>query len=364
MSAGPRSSGAAVTAARGFASDNYSGAHPEILEAIAAANDGHAPAYGADRWTAAARECFGSHFGADAEAFPVFNGSGANVIAIAAVTKSWQTVICPATAHLHVDECGAPEKIAGVKLLTIDTPDGKLTPELIEAGVPWERVGDDHASQPRMVSIANSTELGTVYAPAEVRAIADFAHERDLLLHVDGARIANAAAAQGVAMRELTTEAGADILSFGGTKNGLLFGEAVVFLRPGLGDGAEFVRKQLMQLASKMRFLSAQLEALLRDDLWLRNASHSNEMAARLGAAIETIDGVGLAQPVQANGVFASIPAAAIERLEVDAEGNRAFYVWDMPSRTVRLMCSWDTSPDDVDGFAALLADAAAGSTR
>jgi threonine aldolase len=353
-----------VSAARGFASDNYSGVHPEILEAIAAANDGHAPAYGADRWTAAARDCFRKHFGSGAEAFPVFNGSGANVIAIAAVTKSWQAVICPATAHLNVDECGAPEKIAGVKLLTIDTSDGKLTPELLEAGVAWERVGDDHASQPRLVSIANATELGTVYDPAEVRAIADFAHERGLLLHVDGARVANAAAALGVTLREITTDAGVDVLSFGGTKNGLLFGEAVVFLVDGLGEGAEFVRKQLMQLASKMRFVGAQFEAILGGDLWLRNASHSNQMAARLGAAIESIDGVELTHPVQANGVFASIPATAIEQLEVDADGNRAFYVWDPPSRTVRLMCSWDTTPEDVDRLAALLAAAAAGSSR
>lgn len=349
-----------MSGARGFASDNYSGAHPEVLEAIAAANEGHAPAYGADRWTAGARDCFRRHFGADAEAFPAFNGSGANVVAIAAVTRSWQAVICSATAHLHVDECGAPEKIAGVKLLTVETPDGKLTPELLDAAFPWERVGDDHVSQPRLVSIANSTELGTVYDPDEVRALAEAAHCHDLLLHVDGARIANAAAALGVSLGEITTDAGADILSFGGTKNGLLFGEAVVFLRPGLGEGAEFVRKQLMQLASKMRFVGAQLEALLGGDLWLRNASHSNEMAARLGIAIEAIDGVELAQRVQANGVFARLPAAAIERLEVDADGNRAFYVWDVPSRTVRLMCSWDTTAEDVDAFAASLAEAAA----
>lgn len=353
-----------MSPARGFASDNYSGAHPEILAAIAAANEGHAPAYGADPWTAAAQECFRDHFGADAQAYPAFNGSGANVVAIAAVTRSWQAVICPASAHLNVDECGAPERVAGVKLLTIEAPHGKLTPELIEAGVAWERVGDEHASQPRLVSIANSTELGTVYTAAEVRALADFAHGRGLLLHVDGARIANAAAAQGVAMRELTSDAGVDILTFGGTKNGLLFGEAVVFLAPGLGEGAEFFRKQLMQLASKMRFVGAQFEALLREDLWLRNASHSNAMAARLGEAISSIDGVELAHPVEANGVFASLPAAAIERLEVDAEGNRAFYVWDSPSGTVRLMCSWDTTAEDVDAFAALLAEAVAGSSR
>ncbi len=350
-----------MSPARGFASDNYSGVHPEVLEAIAAANGGHAPAYGADRWTAAAQECFREHFGPAAKAFPVFNGSGANVVAIAAVTKTWQAVICPATAHLNVDECGAPEKIAGVKLITVETPDGKLTPELLDSAFPWERVGDDHASQPRVVSLANSTELGTVYDQDEVRALAESAHRRDLLLHVDGARICNAAAALGVPLRELTTDAGVDLLSFGGTKNGLLFGEAVVFLADGLADGAAFVRKQLMQLASKMRFVGVQLETLLGGDLWLRNASHSNEMAARLGAALERIEGIELAQPVQANGVFARLPAAAIERLEFDADGNRAFYVWDEPSGTVRLMCSWDTAPEEVDAFSASLAEAAAG---
>ncbi len=289
------------------------------------------------------------------------------MVALASVTESWQAVICPATAHLHVDECGAPEKVAGVKLITVETTDGKLTPELLEGAFPWERVDDEHASQPRVVSIANSTELGTVYTPAEVRAIADAAHGRGLLLHVDGARIANAAAAQGLGLRDLTTDVGVDLLSFGGTKNGLLFGEAVVFLAEELGEGAQFVRKQLMQLASKMRFASVQLEALLGGDLWLRNASHANEMAARLAAALERIEGVELAQPVEANGVFARLPAAAIERLELDPDGNRAFYVWDEPSGTVRLMCSWDTAAEDVDAFAASVEETVAdgaGSSR
>ncbi len=355
-----------MSAARGFASDNYSGVHPEILEAITAANHDHAPAYGADRWTAAAQERFREHFGPAARAFPVFNGSGANVVAIAAVTASWEAVICPVTAHLHVDECGAPERVGGVKLFTVETPDGKLTTELLEGAFPWERIGDEHASQPRVVSIANSTELGTVYEPAEVRAIADAAHARGLLLHVDGARIANAAAAQKVGLGELTTDAGVDLLSFGGTKNGLLFGEAVVFLAEGLGEGAEFVRKQLMQLASKMRFAGAQLEALLAGDLWRRNAAQANRMAARLGAALEGVGGVELVQPVEANGVFAKLPAAAIERLELDPDGNRAFYVWD-EAGTVRLMCSWDTEAEDVDAFVASVEETVAdtaGSSR
>ena len=267
MSAAEGSAGPGPGGGRGFASDNYSGVHPEVLAAIEAANVGHAPAYGADEWTAAAQERFREHFGAGALALPVFNGSGANVVALAAVTRPWQAVICPATAHLHVDECGAPEKLAGIKLITVETPDGKLTAQLLDSAYPWERIGDEHASQPRVVSISNSTELGTVYDPGEVSAIAEAAHARGLLLHVDGARIANAAAAQGLGLGSLTTEAGVDLLSFGGTKNGLLFGEAVVFLAPGLGAEAEFVRKQLGQLASKMRFAGAQLGALLSDQL-------------------------------------------------------------------------------------------------
>ncbi|MFN8160085.1 MAG: beta-eliminating lyase-related protein [Solirubrobacterales bacterium] len=353
-----RPGGARSDPGRGFASDNCSGVHPEVLAAIAAANSGHVPAYGADQWTAGAQELFREHFGPDARALPVFNGSGANVVALAAVTRPWQAVICPATAHLHVDECGAPERVAGVKLITVETPDGKLTPGLLDSAFPWERLGDEHASQPRVVSISNSTELGTVYSPSELRALADAAHGRDLLLHVDGARIANAAVAAGTGLGELTTGAGADLLSFGGTKNGLLFGEAVVFLAPGLGREAEFVRKQLLQLASKMRFAGAQLEALLGDGLWERNAARANEMAARLGSAISSIEGAELAHPVQANAVFARLPAEVIERLEFDEDGSRAFYVWDAPSGTVRLMCSWDTTPEDVDRFAAALAEA------
>ena len=348
-----------MSPARGFASDNSAGVHPEVMAAVVAANDGHAGAYGADPWTAAARERFREHFGPDAEAWPVFNGSAANVLCLRAACRPFEAVICPATAHLNVDECGAPEQIAGVKLITIEAGDGKLTPELIEAGFDWRRVGDEHATQPRLVSISNSTELGTVYSPAEVAALAEFAHRRDLLLHVDGARIANAAAALGLGLSELTTEAGADLLSFGGTKNGLLLGEAVVFLRPGISDRFQFIRKQSLQLASKMRFVSAQLDALLRDGLWRRNAAHANATARRLAERISGIEGVELVQPVDANGVFAILPEAAIERLELDRQGNRAFYVWDAAARVVRLMCSWDSTEEDVDAFADRLEEAA-----
>ena len=343
---------------RGFASDNHSGVHPEILEAIAAANDGHVAAYGADPYTAAAQRRFREHFGEGAETFPVFNGTGANVDAVDAITRPYDAVICAASSHLALDEAGAPERIAGVKLLPIATPDGKLTLGLIEEGVDWSRVGDQHASQPRVISITNSTELGTVYSADEVGVLAEFAHAHDMLLHVDGARLCNAAAALDVDLAALTAGVGVDLLSFGGTKNGLLLGEAVVFLAEGLAKDFEFVRKQTAQLASKMRFISAQLDALLADDLWRRNAAHANAMAARLAEAITPIEGVSLAYPVQANGVFAHLPTAAIEQLEFGADGARAFYVWDEPTGVVRLMCSWDTTEGDVDEFASRLSAA------
>jgi threonine aldolase len=344
---------------RGFASDNFSGAHPEVLAAIAGSNDGHTPAYGEDPWTERARALFRDHFGDAAEAFPVFNGTAANVLALDALTRPYEAVICAATSHLNVDECGAPERIAGVKLLTAAGEHGKLTPELI---APLDvRRGDQHASQPRAVSISQATELGTVYTPDEIRALADFAHERDMLVHVDGARLANAAAVLDAPLRALTTDAGVDALSFGGTKNGLLLGEAVVFLRPGLADGFAFVRKQGMQLASKMRFLSAQFEALLGDgDLWLRNASHANAMARRLRDATAPIDSVEIVHPVDANAVFARLPRRAIERLRSELPGELPFYVWDEDTGECRWMCSWDTTEDDVDRFVAAVEAAVA----
>jgi threonine aldolase len=348
-----------VTNPRGFASDNNSGIHPEVLGAIAAANEGHVTAYGDDPYTAAARDCFRRHFGAEAEAFPVFNGTGANVLAVRATCRPYQAVICPETAHMNLDECGAPERIAGVKLLTVATPDGKLTPELAATRI--GRVGDEHAVQPRLISISQATELGTVYTVEEIEALADFAHEREMLLHVDGARLANAACSLGVGLGALTTDPGVDVLSFGGTKNGLLLGEAVVFPHPELAEAFDFLRKQSMQLASKMRFVSAQLEALLRDDLWARCASRANAMAARLGEALAAIDGVELAYPVQANAVFASLPGPAIDPLRGALPGELPFYVWDEKLGVVRLMCSWDTTEEDVDGLAAAVAIAVKG---
>jgi threonine aldolase len=332
---------------RGFASDNHAGVLPEVLEAIATANVGHAVSYGADEWTARVEELFRTHFGEEARTALVFNGTGANVVALQALCRPFQACISASTAHLNVDECGAPERVAGLKLLPVDTPDGKLTPAIVEPRL--VRFGDEHAVQPRVVSITQSTELGTLYTLDEIRALADQAHGHGMLLHVDGARLANAAAALGVSLRELTTDVGVDAVSFGGTKNGLLLGEAVVFLGAGLGDEVAYLRKQSMQLASKMRFIAAQFEALLSGDLWLRTASHANAMAELLAAAVEGIEGVTLTQKVEANAVFAVLPPGVAEALQE----RWRFYVWDETTGEVRWMCSWDTTPEDVDAFAA-----------
>ncbi len=335
-----------MTERRGFASDNHAGVHPEVMAAIAAANEGHAAAYGADPWTARAQQRFREHFGPAAHAYPVFNGTGANVLCLEALTRPWQGVVCARSAHLNVDECGAPER-AGRKLLVVDTPDGRLTPELVAPLL--VRIGDEHVVQPRVISITQSTELGTVYPPGAVAALAEWAHAHGMLLHVDGARLCNAAAALEVPLRALTTDAGVDALSFGGTKNGVMGAEAVVLLRDEIADGFRFRRKQAMQLASKMRFVSAQLEALLAGDLWKRSAAHANAMARRLVDAVRHLPGLTVTQPVEANAVFAVLAPEATERLQRDWP----FYLWDDNTGEVRWMCSWDTSPEDVDAFAA-----------
>lgn len=337
--------------ARGFASDNYAGILPEVLEAIAAANSGHAVSYGGDAHTARVEELFREHFGADARAAIVFNGTGANVVAMQALTRPYEACICAHTAHLNVDECGAPERVAGIKLLTVAAPDGKLTPELIAPRI--VRIGDEHAVQPRVVSITQSTELGTLYSADEIRALADFVHERGMLLHVDGARLANAAAALDVPLRAITTDVGVDAVSFGGTKNGMMLGEAVVFLRGELGGELPFLRKQSMQLASKMRFIAAQFETLLSGDLWQRPAAHANAMARRLAGAVADVDGVEITQRVQANAVFALLPPGVAE----DLQSRWAFYEWDENTGEVRWMCSWDTTEEDVEAFAADVAE-------
>ncbi len=338
---------------RGFASDNYAGAHPEVIQAIVDANEGHQIAYGEDVYTARLQEVIRAHFGEQAEAFPVFNGTGANVTALTSVLPRWGAIIATSTAHIHTDENAAPERVSGLKLLTVDTPDGKLTPELI-ATEAWGW-GDEHRAQPLAVSITQSTELGTLYTADEIRAISDYAHERGMIVHLDGARLSNAGAALGGDLRSFTTDAGVDILSLGGTKNGLLYGEAVVVLRPEVADGLVYLRKLLMQLSSKMRFASAQLIALYEGDLWLRSASHANAMAARLRTALETaiasgeVRGLAFTQPTQANAVFATLPPGVADRLR---ERFR-FYDWNPATGEVRWMTAFDTTEADIDAFVA-----------
>lgn len=337
-------------AVRGFASDNYSGIHPEVLTAIAAANEGHQVSYGQDEYTGHLQELFGRHFGPQAQAYPVFNGTGANVVALQAVTDRWASVVCTTNAHIHVDECGAPEKVGGLKLYAVPTDDGKLTPELVEREA--RGFDDEHRAQPQVVSLTESTEVGTAYSPGEIRALSECAHSYGMRVHMDGSRLSNAAASLGVGLAALTTEAGVDIVSFGGTKNGLMIGEVVVVLNPEVAKGMQYVRKSAMQLGSKMRFISVQFEALLSGDLWLRNASHANDMATRLAVAVREIPGVRVTQAVQANSVFAVLPAEVTARLQERFH----FYTWDASTGEVRLMCSFDTTEDDVDEFAAAIA--------
>jgi threonine aldolase len=334
---------------RGFASDNSAGVHPTVLAAIAAVNEGHALAYGHDPYSQEIERRVAAQFGERAQAFFVFNGSAANVLSLRAACRPWQGAICANSAHVNVDECGAPESVGGVKLLTVPTPDGKLTPELAERWI--DRIGEEHVVQPRVLTVSQSTELGTLYQPDELRALAEFAHDHGLVLHVDGSRLTNAAAALGVSLAEASTAAGADIVSFGGTKNGLLGGEAVVFTEPDLADGFLFLRKLTLQLASKMRFVAAQFDAYLSDELWRRNAGHANAMAARLHDLVADIDGVHITRPAQANVVFATLPTEAIAPLQDEF----AFYTWDERADEVRWMCSWDTTEADVDAFAAAI---------
>lgn len=337
--------------ARGFASDNYSGIHPDVLAAIAAANVGHEPAYGADTVTGRLREVFAGHFGKPVEVFPVFNGTGANVTALQSMLPRWGAVIAASTAHINSDEGGAPEKVGGIKLLTVATPDGKLTPDLIDTEA-WGW-GDEHRAQPLVVAITQSTELGTLYTPAEIRAIADHVHERGMLLYMDGARISNAAAALDLPLHAFTTDVGVDVVSVGGTKNGALAAEAIVVLEDSASVGLHYLRKVNMQLASKMRFVSAQLVALYEGDLYLRNARHANAMAARLRQGLEAaiaegrIRGVGFSQQTQANGIFATLPPGVADKVR---ESFR-FYDWDASIGEVRWVCSFDTTEADIDAL-------------
>ena len=332
---------------RGFASDNNAGVHPRIMKALADANGGHCIAYGDDPYTAAAKEQFRELFGG-CEVFFVFNGTGANVVSLQAMTQPFHAVICADTAHIHVDECGAPERFTGCKLLSNPTPDGKL--RIHDVARHLHGIGSEHHAQPRVVSVTQATEMGTVYTVDELREMAVFARANGLLLHVDGTRVANAAVHLGVSVKEMIADTGVDILSFGGTKNGLMYGEAVVVLNPALTDNFKYIRKQGMQLASKMRYISAQFGEYLKDGLWLENARHSNRMAQLLCSEVQAL-GVAVTQKVEANEVFAILPVQAIEELQREF----FFYVWDESRGEVRWVCSWDTAEDDVERFVAAL---------
>lgn len=335
------------TAWRGFASDNYAGVHPEVLDALAVANGGHQIAYGEDAYTEHLGAVMAKHFGAGIEIFPVFNGTGANVLSLQSMLPRWGGVICAATAHVNNDESTAPETVGGFKLLTVPALQGKLTPALIDQQAHGR--GDEHRAQPLVVTITQSSELGTIYTPDEVSAIAEHAHSLGMTVHLDGARISNAAASLGVPFSAFTRDAGVDIVSFGGTKNGLMGAEAIVVLNPEAVHGLIYLRKMNMQLASKMRFVSAQLIALLEGDLWLRSASHANAMATRLRASLEGVHGVHFTQPTQANGVFATLPPGVADELRKEFR----FYDWNPATGEVRWMCAWDTTEGDVDRFAA-----------
>lgn len=330
---------------RSFASDNNSGAHPEIMKAITQANDGYMRAYGEDPISEQADKLLKKHFGQDARAYYVTTGTAANVLGLRSVTNTYNSVICSDMAHINVDECGAPETFGGIKLVPIPTTDGKLTPGAI---APYMgHVGFVHASQPKVISITQSTEEGTLYSLEEIEAITDFARDHDLLVHMDGARLANACAALDCSFFDLTTALGIDLLSFGGTKNGLLIGEAIVFLNPELGEGFKYIRKQGMQLVSKMRFVSAQMVRYLSDDLWLDNACHANNMAHYLAEQAGAVPGVELKGKVESNAVFAHIPPQATEKLLE----KYYFYVWDEHSHTLRWMTSWATTTAEIDEF-------------
>jgi threonine aldolase len=335
---------------RTFASDNYAGIHPQVMSAISEANVGHAPSYGADPVTTEATQLFRRHFGDDAEVFFTFNGTGANVVGLQSLLRPFEAVICAESAHIYVDECGAPERFLGSKLIPVATPDGKLTPDLVEAAVTG--VGDEHRVQPRVVSITQSTEVGTCYTVDEVTALAHWVHDHEMWLHLDGARLSNAAAHLGLGLGAFGSSAGVDVLSYGATKNGAMGAEAVVSFHPAAGSSLRFVRKQSMQLASKMRFVAAQFKALLSEDLWRDNADHANQMATRMATGVARIPGVTIAYPVEDNGVFATLPGAVTEQLQ----GQFPFYVWDARSGVVRWMTSFDTTEEDVDNFVDLMA--------
>jgi len=330
---------------RSFGSDNHSGIHPQILESIQQVCADFVPAYGEDPYTLEAEQLFMQEFGTDARIFFAFNGTGANVLCLKALTQSFHAIICTNSAHIHVDECGAPERFTGCKLITVAAPDGKLTPDLVKKEL--KGFGFQHHAQPKVISISQTTELGTIYKPQEIAALAMLAHEHDMYLHVDGSRLANAAAFSGISFKAMITDTGVDALSFGGTKNGMLLGEAVVLLRPHLAENFLYIRKQAMQLFSKSRFIAAQYIAYFKNRLWEQTATHANQMAAYLASRLKDLPQVTVTHPVESNAVFAVLPPEVCNQLLE----KHLFYVWDEEICQVRWMCSFATTKEDVDIF-------------
>ncbi len=336
-----------------FASDNTSGIHPEVLAAIGRANAGFVKPYGEDAYTESAIAAMRAEFGERAEVLFTFNGTGANVVGLGAIARSFEAVYCADCSHIWSDECAAPEKFLGGKLIPVPSAYGKISPEAV-AGSLGEDRGVHHAA-PKVISITQPTEWGTVYRPEEVQALADFAHERDMVLHVDGARLSNAAAALNTSLSAISTDIGVDVLSFGGTKNGLMGGEAIVFSDSAFAQHAGYLRKQATQLASKMRFIAVQFEALLTDELWRRNAAHANAMAARLAVSIGEIDEIEFTCPVEINALFPRLEKSFIAPLQERC----VFYLWDEKASIARWMTSFSTTPADVDAFAELIHEVA-----
>lgn len=330
---------------RGFASDNNSGVHPSIMQALADVNNGHVVAYGGDHYTASAIERFKKIFGQEIAVYFLYNGTGANVLALKSVTESWQSILCSEVAHIYEDECGAPEKITGCKLVPLSHIHGKINIEGIYKHLVW--LDDEHRVQPKVVSITQCTEMGGVYSLDEIKTISKFCGDNNLLLHMDGARLSNAAISMGLEYIDFTKNAGVDILSFGGTKNGMMFGEAVVFFNPEHAKHSKYFRKQNMQLNSKMRYIAAQFDAYLNPDIWKTNAKNANEKAQYLYNAVKDIPEINVVHPVDANGVFAIIPTEITEELQKEV----FFYVFDEHANMVRWMCSWDTTTNDIDRF-------------
>jgi threonine aldolase len=336
---------------KSFASDNNSGVHPLVMQALSDVNPGHYIGYGDDPYTEIAINKFRELLGENIEVFFLYNGTGANSVIINTVTRSYNSVICPVTSHINVDECGAPGAVSGCKIEFVDAPDGKMTPILVNSMLLG--IGFEHHSQPKVVSITQSTELGTLYSISELRELCEFCHDNDLLVHMDGARIANAAVALNCTFKEMTADVGIDILSFGGTKNGMMFGEAAVFFNTELAKDFKYFRKQNMQLHSKMRYISAQFTALLTDDLWYKNASHANNMAKLLYKELETVEGIQITRPCYVNSVFAILPKEIIPLLQE----KYFFYVWDEHTHEVRFMTTFDTTEADITHFIKALRD-------